>query len=79
MILEDKYIINALSKGSNKKIKVKCDVCGNEKMLSYRKYTKNIENGDFYGCSVKCSYSKNKSGNINNLCVTKRCINSSKK
>lgn len=44
---------------SNAKIKVKCDVCGEEN-LSYQKYTKNISNGGYYSCSQRCSMEKYK-------------------
>jgi hypothetical protein len=50
--------IEDLPKNSHKKIKVKCDICGNEKELSYRKYNKNISNGGYYSCSQKCSKDK---------------------
>jgi len=47
-----------LSKGSNIKIDVKCDVCGKEKKLSYQKYNKSLKTYDFYSCSQKCSVDK---------------------
>lgn len=37
---------------------VKCDLCDNEKKLSYKKYIKNIKNGGYYSCSSKCSKEK---------------------
>jgi len=58
-------IIKHLTKGSDIKIKVKCDVCGKEKMLSYVKYNKNINNQNYYSCSSKCSRKKTKNTNIN--------------
>ena len=45
---------------SRYEILVKCDICGNEKMLSYAKYNKNISKYDIYSCSTKCSSFKNK-------------------
>ena len=36
--------VNHLSKGSNYKINVKCDICGFEKKLTYHKYLSNIKN-----------------------------------
>ena len=42
-------LIKDLQKGSNIKIRVKCDICENEKELSYAKYNKNISK---YGCKV---------------------------
>jgi len=34
--------VNHLTKSSEYKVKVKCDVCSSEKQLSYGKYLKNI-------------------------------------
>jgi hypothetical protein len=45
---------------SNLKIKVKCDVCGDEKSLSYQKYTKNIKKYNLYTCNTSCAQFKNK-------------------
>ena len=45
---------------SNLKINVKCDVCGNEKILSYQKYNKNIEKYNTYTCNSSCAQFKNK-------------------
>ena len=50
--------VKDLPNGSDIKILVKCDICGLEKKLSYRKYTKNILNGNYYSCSKKCSIEK---------------------
>lgn len=52
--------IEHLNKNSNYKINVKCDICGNEKYLEYRKYYKNIKNGGYYSCCQKCSNNKSK-------------------
>lgn len=44
---------------SHYKIKVKCDVCDNEKYLSYYKYMKNTKlNTKEYCCSQKCATNK---------------------
>jgi len=51
-------LVSELSKNSKRKIKVKCDICGKEKELSYDKYLKNINNCDFYACSSKCAQEK---------------------
>ena len=73
-----------LSKGSNYKIKVKCDKCGKEKELTYVKYLKNINNGNYYSCSNKCSndkcvsYCLNKYG-VNNISKCQNIINKIKK
>ncbi len=45
---------------SNLKINVKCDVCGNEKLLAYQKYTKNIRKYNLYTCNTSCAQFKNK-------------------
>ena len=51
--------IEDLRPNSNYKIKVKCDVCGNEKELRYYKYIKNTKlNTVPYTCSHKCSVKK---------------------
>jgi len=51
--------INDLTSGSNVLINVKCDICGNEKQLSYVKYIKNTKNlTEPYCCCNKCSLSK---------------------
>ena len=55
-----KVNINDLMLYSNAKVNVKCDVCDNEKLLTYRKYVKNINNGGYYSCSEKCSNDKSK-------------------
>ncbi|MCK9477005.1 MAG: hypothetical protein M0R46_13855 [Candidatus Muirbacterium halophilum] len=47
-----------LPRGSHKIIMVKCDVCSNEKEISFQKYIKNISNGGFYACSPKCAQDK---------------------
>ena len=43
---------------SHVKIKVKCDVCGNEKFLSNQCYNKNFKKYNFYCCSSKCAQEK---------------------
>ena len=52
--------VSDLSPTSSIKINVKCDVCENEKKLTYLSYMNGIKNGGFYACSQKCAYSKNK-------------------
>jgi len=58
--------IEHLSRGSNYKLNVKCDICGSEKLLIYNKYLKNVENGGYYSCSNKCSVLK-----YENHCINK--------
>lgn len=62
----DKIIIPVehLSPQSNKKIKVKCDVCGKEKKLKYQTYMLSVSNGGFYACSEKCAWDKNRKTNL---------------
>lgn len=50
--------IEDVGKGSSVKVEVECDVCGNIKTLTYRKYLKNIKSHNFYSCSNKCSVIK---------------------
>ena len=51
--------IEDLRPNSEHKIKVRCDVCGNEKELSYCKYNQNTKlNTVLYACSHKCSVGK---------------------
>jgi hypothetical protein len=45
---------------SNLKVNVKCDVCGNEKLLAYQKYNKNIRKYNIYTCNNSCAQFKNK-------------------
>jgi hypothetical protein len=49
-----------LPKGTELEILVKCEICGMERMLMYRKYLKNINKFGFYSCSSKCSNLKRK-------------------
>lgn len=53
-----------LPNGSHVNVKVKCDICGDEKELSYQKYIKNISKYNLYTCSTKCAQIKNKQTNI---------------
>ena len=50
--------VSDLSENSNVKIHVKCDICEKEKYIIYQKYLKNLKNGNYYGCSNKCSINK---------------------
>ncbi len=45
---------------SNLKINVKCDVCGDEKILAYQKYNKNIRKYSIYACNTSCAQFKNR-------------------
>jgi hypothetical protein len=56
--------IELLWNGSNIKIKVKCDICGNEKDLKYTYYLLNIKNHNIYCCNNSCAQIKNKMTNL---------------
>lgn len=49
-----------LNSGSNIKINCKCDVCGNIKKHTYRRYMRSVKNCGYYSCSTKCSREKTK-------------------
>ena len=61
----DIIIINPdqLPSTSIKKVKVKCDICDKEKIITMFSYRRNIKNSNYYSCSIKCS--KNKTLNTN--------------
>ena len=67
----DKIIvpIEHLSPQSNKKVKVKCDVCGKERKIKYQDYNKSILNGGFYACCSKCAWDKNRKTYMNHYGV----------
>ncbi len=56
--------VEHLLKGSNVKIRVKCDECGNRKEIKYQTYLKNIEKYNIYTCSQKCCQIKVKKTNL---------------
>jgi len=41
-------------------VKVKCDICGQEKELKYYVYRKNFDKYNCYSCSIKCASDKSK-------------------
>jgi len=43
---------------STVKIVAICDICGEEKIVEYRRYMNNIKNKNFYVCSLSCAQSK---------------------
>lgn len=49
-----------LTYGSSELVRVKCDICGFERLLMYRKYIKNNNRQGYYTCSSKCSTGKKK-------------------
>jgi len=50
--------IEDLPKQSTYKVLAICDICGKEKLVEYRKYMNNIQNKNFYVCSLSCAQSK---------------------
>jgi len=56
--------IDKLSKGSNIKIKAKCDICGNEKEIIYFRYIENISKYNIFSCGRKCSNIKREKTNL---------------
>jgi len=56
--------IDDLPKGSHMLVDVVCDVCGKEKQLSYKEYNRNLEQCNYYACSTKCAWGKNKITNL---------------
>ncbi len=72
-----KINVEELQRGSNKKIKVKCDKCGKEKMDKFYSYMNNYENDNIYlcaSCSAKNKVHKIKKTNLEKYgvdCYTK--------
>ena len=56
--------IEHLTNSSHSIVKVKCDVCGEEKDLVYRYYTKSLKSNGFYCCSSKCGKIKSVQTNL---------------
>jgi hypothetical protein len=55
---------NDLPETSKTKINVKCDICNNVKSITIYSYRRNISKYNFYACSQKCAYLKNKKTNL---------------
>jgi very-short-patch-repair endonuclease len=54
-----------ISKGTDIKVEVICDICGNKKEILLKAYYKNISNYNTYCCSNKCAYKvKNEPTNL---------------
>jgi len=49
-----------LTKGSKSEIVAVCDVCGDEKLVTYKEYCRNTSKYNIFCCSNKCSTIKNK-------------------
>ena len=56
-------LIEHLSENTHFNVNVKCDICGDEYVISYYSYTRNIKSYGYYSCS-KCSIEKNKKTNL---------------
>jgi nitrite reductase/ring-hydroxylating ferredoxin subunit len=56
--------IEDLNPNSSYKVKVKCEVCGQEKKLAYHKYLLNKKRGGYYSCSAACGVQKMKMTNL---------------
>jgi len=56
--------IEHLNNGSHSIVKVKCDICGYEKDLTYRFYLKNFNRQGYYCCCEKCSRLKASKTNL---------------
>ena len=67
--------INDIGCRTQFKIDVKCDLCGNEKRISYRKYSDNISTYNIYTCSNKCAMFKNENTNLERYGHTHQCRN----
>jgi len=65
--------IKDIGKGTMVKIKVKCEICGREKEIGYRKYFKNCNKYNVYSCSNKCSMFKNRKSNMEKYGVEHQC------
>lgn len=52
-----------LNDWSQKKVKVRCDICGCEKEIAWRSYKRNVNKYNIYCCSNKCALIKNKNTN----------------
>jgi len=50
--------IDDLNDSSHLKVNVKCDVCGKEKKLPYRRYIQSVKKGGYYSCSSACGKKK---------------------
>ncbi len=58
----NKLPINLVNPESHLIVDAKCDVCGKEVKIQYRRYNKSVNNGGYYTCSSK--YSKEKRNKI---------------
>jgi hypothetical protein len=54
----NKLPIHLINPESHLIVDAKCDVCGKEVKVQYRRYNKSVSNGGYYSCSSKCSTEK---------------------
>jgi hypothetical protein len=54
----NKIPIELVNPESHLLVDAKCDVCGKEVKIQYRRYNKSISNGGYYSCSSKCGKDK---------------------
>lgn len=65
---ELKINITELSRGSNIKIRVKCDLCGDEKEVVYKTFNKSGYNEDYYLCKkCKCKINNKEKYGVENV------------
>jgi hypothetical protein len=56
--------IELVNPNSHLIVDAKCDVCGKQVKIQYRRYNKSINNGGYYSCSSKCGAQKTKDLNM---------------
>jgi len=61
--------VDDLPIGSGQMIHVKCDICGNEKMIEYREYLRNKSHGNEFACSTTCTKVKREKTFLRNFGV----------
>lgn len=54
----NKLPINLVNPQSHLIVDAKCDICGKEVKIQYRRYNQSISRGGYYTCSSKCSKNK---------------------
>ena len=56
----NKLPIEVVNPESHLIVDAKCDICGKEVKIQYRRYNQSISRGGYYTCSSKCSSKKRK-------------------
>lgn len=56
----NKLPINLVNPDSHLLVDAKCDVCGKEVKVQFRRYNKSVKNGGYYTCSSACALEKRK-------------------